>query len=119
MLDQLAPGPTPNTSTLQTPDQTSKLELALLHSSPPEGTELQQSNRVFHCQICIAEGRASPAKRFAKRTNQALESTQSELATLRKRVDKQEQPLHPGKLRETGKRVALEGNFEFSTQEVR
>lgn len=118
VLDKLAPTLTPNPSNLQTPSQTSFLDLALLHSSPPDGTELRQASRVFDSQICNIEGIASPAKRFSKRMTQALESTQSELATLRKRVAEQEQLLHTRKVQKSGKRVVLKGKFVFSTQEV-
>jgi len=75
VLDKLAPTPTPNPSNLQTPRQTSTLDLALLHSSPPDGTELRQASRVFNSQICNIEGLAYPVKRFSKRITQALEST--------------------------------------------
>jgi len=118
VLDKLASAPNPSSSILQTPGQTSTLHLSLLHSSPPDGTELRQASRVFISQLCNAEGVPSPAKRFSKRMTQALESTQRELATLRKRVAEQEQLLHARKVRRRGKRVVLKGKSVFSTQEV-
>lgn len=48
----------------------------------------------------------------------ALESTQSELVTLRKQLADAEELLPTRKPRKTGKRVSLQGNFVFSTVEV-
>lgn len=48
----------------------------------------------------------------------ALETTQSELTTLRKEVVAQRELLNSRKSRKSGKRIALKGRFVFSTQEV-
>ena len=44
VLNKLPSPATPRPSKPQTPGQTSTLDLSLLHSSPPEGTELRQAN---------------------------------------------------------------------------
>jgi peptidoglycan hydrolase CwlO-like protein len=49
---------------------------------------------------------------------QALETTQSELVTLRKELAEQRELLQTRKTRKKGKRVALKGRFVFSTTEV-
>lgn len=102
----------------QTPSQSSILDLSLLHSSPPEGTELREANAEFRSQISGSGSIPSPAKRYAERMTRALEMTQSENVTLRKRIAGQDELLRTRKSRRTGKRVALKGKFVFSTDEV-
>ena len=118
VLDKLPTTPTPQPLLLQTPGQSSSLDLSLLHSSPPEGTELRQANALFNAQIRDVNGVPSPAKRYAKRMTRALETTQSELITIRKEFAEQRELLQTRKKRKKGKRVALKGKFVFSTQEV-
>ena len=118
ILDKLPTTPTPQPLLLQTPAQCSSLDLSLLHSSPPEGTELRQANALFNAQICDVDGVPSPAKRYAERMTRALETTQSELITIRKELTEQRELLQTRKKRKKGKRVALKGRFVFSTQEV-
>jgi hypothetical protein len=48
----------------------------------------------------------------------ALETTQSELVTIRKELAEQRELLQTRKKHKKGKRVALKGRFVFSTQEV-
>jgi len=101
-----------------TPGQSSSLDLSLLHSSPPEGTELRKANIVFNAQIREAHDIPSPAKRYAERMTRALETTQSALVTIQKELTEQRELLQTRKARKTGKRVKLKGRFVFSTQEV-
>jgi len=49
---------------------------------------------------------------------QAVESLQSKVVTLEKRLAEQEELLGTRKTRKTGKRVALKGKFVFTTEEV-
>ena len=98
--------------------QSSSLDLSLLRSSPPEGTELRQANALFNAQIRDVNGVPSPAKRYAERMTRALETTQSELITIRKELAEQTELLQTRKKRKKGKRVALKGKFVFTTQEV-
>jgi hypothetical protein len=118
VLDKLPKIPIPLPVLLQTPGQSSSLDLSLLQSSPPEGTELRQANALFNAQICDVDGVPSPAKRYAERMTRALETTQSELTTIRKELAEQRELLQTRKKRKKGKRVALKGKFVFSTQEV-
>ena len=100
------------------PGQSSSLDLSLLYSSPPEGTELREANLVFNSQIREAYDVPSPAKRYAERMTRALETTQSALVTIQKELTEQRELLQARKARKTGKRVKLKGRFVFSTQEV-
>jgi len=49
---------------------------------------------------------------------QAFEATQSELATLKKRLADTEELLQSRKKRKNGNRLALQGKFVFTTEEV-
>lgn len=57
--------PTPLPFLPQTPGQSASLDLSLLHSFPPEGTELREANAVIRSQISASGSIA--AKRYAER----------------------------------------------------
>jgi len=116
--DKLKQPTTSRHSEPRTPGQTSTLDLSLLTSSPPDGTELRRANQVFNTQICSVDNVPSPAKRYSQRMTQAVESLQSKVVTLEKRLAEQEELLGTRKTRKTGKRVALKGKFVFTTEEV-
>lgn len=118
VLSKVQTAPTPEALPPSTPRQTKCLDLTLLHTSPPDGSELRQANAVFNLQLCNTESVPSPAKRYAQRMTHALEVAQSELITLRKELAEQRKLLQARKVRKKGKRVALKGKFVFSTQEV-
>jgi hypothetical protein len=118
LLDKLPTPPTPQPLLLQTPGQSSSLDLSLLHSSPPEGTELRQANALFNSQIRDVHSVPSPAKRYAERMTRALETTQSELITIRKELAEQRELLQSRKKHKKGKRVTTQGKFVFTTAEV-
>ncbi|KYG40719.1 hypothetical protein M433DRAFT_160013, partial [Acidomyces richmondensis BFW] len=69
-----------------TPGQSSSLDLSLLHSSLPEGTELREANIVFNSQIREAYNVLSLAKRYLERITRALKTTQSALVTIQKEL---------------------------------
>jgi len=94
------------------------LDLSLLQSSPPDGTELREANALWHSELDKEQPLLSPVKRYAKRMTRALETCQSENALLRKRLADAESLLQARKQRKKGKRIALQGKFVFSTQEV-
>jgi hypothetical protein len=94
------------------------LDISLLNNSPPDGTELRQANTLFNAQVQEATGLSSLAKRFAKRMTRALETTQSELVTVRNELAEHQKLLRSRKYHRKGKRVKLKGRFVYSTQEV-
>ena len=94
------------------------LDLSLLQSSPPDGTELREANALLHSELDKEQPLLSPAKRYTKRMTRALETAQSEVAILRKRLADAESLLQARKQYKKGKRIALKGKFVFSTQEV-
>ena len=118
VLEKLKIAPAPQSLLPSTPGQSSSLDLSLLHSSPPEGTELREANAIFNSQIRDVAGVPSPAKRYAERMTRALETTQSTLVTIQKELAEQRELLQTRKARKTGKRVKLKGRFMFSTEEV-
>ena len=117
VLDKLpqtpqAPPPQPQEQALH------PLDLSLLQSSPPDGTELREANALLHSELDKEQPLLSPAKRYTKRMTHALETAQSENVLLRKRLADAESLLQARKQRKKGKRIALKGKFVFSTQEV-
>ena len=94
------------------------LDLSLLQSSLPDGTKLREANALLHLELDKEQPLLSPAKRYTKRMTHALETAQSEVALLRKRLANAESLLQARKQRKKGKRIALKGKFVFSTQEV-
>ena len=95
-----------------------QLDLSLLESSPPDGTELRKANALLHSELDKEQPLLSPAKRYTKRMTRALETAQSENTILRKRLADAESLLQARKQRKKGKRIALKGKCVFSTQEV-
>lgn len=102
----------------QTPGNTNPLDLSILDSSPPDGTELRRANAVLNSELERCSTLTSPVKRYTARITQALEMRNSELTTIRKENSAQKELLHIRKSRKKGKRIALKGRFIFSTQEV-
>jgi len=94
------------------------LDLSLLDSSPPDGTELRAANALLRSELDKEQPLLSPAKRYTKRMTRALETAHSEVALLRKRLNEAESLLQARRQRKKGKRIALKGKFVFSTQEV-
>jgi hypothetical protein len=118
VLDRLPILSGPAASPPHTPPQQIDLDLSLLQSSPPDGTELRQANTLLNATIKASHDVPSPAKRYTARMSRAFELTHSDNITLRKQLKEAEGLLSTRKIRKTGKRVALKGKFVFSTQEV-
>jgi hypothetical protein len=112
-LPALEPPCTPQIST-----NTTDLDLSVLKSSPPDGTELKHANSVFNIALASNESPASPTRRYAKRMTQLVESQNAELTILRKELQECRELLQTRKKRTKGKRIKLQGEFVFSTEEV-
>jgi hypothetical protein len=111
---EVAPTPSPP----HTPPDATSLDLALLNSSPPDGTEVRKVTALFNSELQKPGPLTSLAKRFGERMTRILEMTQSENAVLRRELAEARELLRSRKNRRQGKRVALQGKFVFSTQEV-
>ncbi|KYG40429.1 hypothetical protein M433DRAFT_160430, partial [Acidomyces richmondensis BFW] len=86
--------------------------------SLPDGTELHEANALLHSELDKEQPLLIPAKRYIKRITRALETAQSKVTLLRKRLTDAKSLLQARKQRKKGKRIALKGKFVFSTQEV-
>ena len=112
-LRALNPPLTPqNTTTLQ------NLDLSVLKSSPPDGTELRHANSVFHTALSSNESPASPIRRYAQRMTRLVETQSAELSILQKELKECKELLQTRKKRTKGKRIKLQGEFVFTTEEV-
>ena len=118
MLEKLDSPPYLPTSEPHISTQQYGLDLSLLHSDPPDGTELREANAFCIAEVQNADSLASPVKRYISRLTRAFEATCSKNTTFRKENAEQRELLQTRKKRKTGKRVALKGKFVFSTQEV-
>ncbi|RAL58500.1 hypothetical protein DID88_004004 [Monilinia fructigena] len=61
---------------------------------------------------------ASPTRRYAKRMTRLVESQNAEIALLRKQLADAQEVIETRKKRTKGKRVKLQGQFVFSSEEV-
>lgn len=118
VLNQLPVPFQPQPITPQRPRKTPQLDLSVLKSSPPDGTELREANSVFNSALASNEPAASPTRRYARRVTQLLEKQNAELVVIRKELEEQRAILNQRKTHKKGKRVRLQGQFVFSTTEV-
>lgn len=58
-----------------TPPDATSLDLALLNSSPPDGTEVRKATALFNSELQKPGPLTSPAKRFGERMTRILEMT--------------------------------------------
>ena len=68
--------------------------------------------------MATCDSPTSPTRRYAKRMTRLVESQNAELSILRKEVKEYKEILETRKKRTTGKRIKLQGEFVFSTEEV-
>ena len=97
---------------------TSNLDLSLLKSSPPEGTELRAANATFNSALASHEPPTTPTRRYATRVTQLLERQNAELTVIRRELQEQRAVLQRRNTHKKGKRVRLQGEFVFSTADV-
>lgn len=101
-----------------TPPEEPNLDFSLLKSSPPDGTELRNSNVLLDIVLAQTPGLPSPAKRYVARMSRMTETLTTECTLLRKQNEEQRDLLKARKSHKRGKRVRLEGEFVFSTEKV-
>lgn len=118
VVDKYRPEAASIASPPHTPANPASLDLTLLNSSPPDGTEVRRASALFNSELQKPGPLTSPAKRFGAWMTRILEMTQSENAVLRRELAEARELLHSRKNHRKGKRVALQGKFVFSTQEV-
>jgi hypothetical protein len=118
ILDHLPRHTTQVTSLPITPPEGRDLNFSLLHSSPPDGTELRESNVLLDSVLARTPGLPSPAKRYVARVTRMTETLAAENTLLRRQCQGQEELLKARKRHKRGKRVRLEGEFVYSTEKV-
>ena len=118
VLEKLLAQPAPQASEPHHTTLPLGLNLSLLQSDPPDGTELREANALFISEVDKAGDLPPLVKRYAARLTQAFESMCAKNTTLRKENTAQREILQTRKSRTTGKRIGLKGKFVFSTQEV-
>ena len=101
-----------------TPPEGPNLDFSLLKSSPPDGTELRNSNVLLDSVLAQTPGLPSPAKRYVARVTRMTETLTTENVLLRRQNEEQMELLKARKTHKRGKRVRLEGEFVFSTEKV-
>ena len=113
ILDKL-PKRTDSTLTQpETPRNEVNLDLSLLNSSPPDGTQLREANKLLVSALEETAGLSDSVRRYTARLTTMAESTHAELITARKELESVKKILNTRKKRRKGKRVALEGKFVF------
>lgn len=118
VLNMLPFKPSQLPSTPQRKATSQDLDLSILKSSPPDGTELRQANKVFNSALASSNSPASPTRRYAKRMTRLIESQNAEITLLQKELNDCKELLETRKKRTKGKRIKLQGQFVFSTEEV-
>ncbi|EDN94559.1 hypothetical protein SS1G_10433 [Sclerotinia sclerotiorum 1980 UF-70] len=106
VLDILPFNSSQQSSTLQMRMSNQDLDLSILRSSPPNGTKLRQANQIFNKALADNDSLASPTRRYAKRMTRLVESQNAD------------EVIETRKKRTKGKRVKLQGQFVFSSEEV-
>lgn len=118
VLDRLPAQLTTAGSKPRTPPGRIGLDFSLLKSSPPDGTELRDSNVLLNSVLTKTPGLASPARRYVDRVTRMTETLSTEVTILRKQLQEKEELLQARKMYTRGKRVKLKGEFVYSSQKV-
>jgi len=109
--------PTPARPTHTPPEQIT-LDTTLLQSSPPEGTELHQSNVIFNKALRGFTELRSPIHRYAERMTRLVEMQNATIAIQAKQLADQQQLLNKRNKHTRGKRVRLEGVVVYSCEDI-
>ena len=105
-------------SQLSTFPETSTLDLSLLASFFPDSIELCNANHAFKFALQKLTDLLSPARRYGERMTQAYEIVHSKMITMRKKLKQQRKLLETHKKHSKSKRIALQGKFVFTTEEM-
>lgn len=120
MLDKVVSAP--QSTSVDKPDYNlsaeANLDMSLLDSSPPDGTELRQANALLIRNIHGASDLTPRTKRYTGRVARGIERLHTEMVSIVQERDAQRRLLEARKKRKTGKRVMLQNEFVFSTPKV-
>lgn len=118
VLEKVNLQPTSTPLPLQTPMNTTLLDISLIASSPRDCTELRQANAYLFSELDQSNTLTSPGKRYIKRALYAYEMANTIQTIMRKELADKDKLLQMRKKRTTGKRIRLEGTFLFSQEKV-
>ena len=90
----------------------------MFNNSPPGGAELREINKLLVFALEEVPSLFNLVRRYTAQSMIITESMHAELISARKKLNSAKEILNTQKKRTKGKRVALEGKFVFSTQEV-
>ena len=118
VLRELPSRQTLTTSPPSTPQDSNALDLSLLDSSPPDGTDLRSANRIVKSAPQESTDLLLPARRYGERITRAYKTAYSSIITMREELKQKDELLSTRKKRKKGKRTAVEENFIFITKEM-
>ena len=118
VLQRLSIQPPAPERRIHTPPEQITLDTTLLQSSPPEGTELHQSNTIFTQALRGSSGVISPIQRYAERMTRLVETQNATIAIQAKQLADQQQLLNKRNKHTRGKRVRLEGVVVYSSEDI-
>ena len=98
--------------------ETTRLDLSLLESSPPEPVELSKSNKRFTETLRECPDVVSPVKRYAERMIRLCETQNATIAIQAKQLADQAELLKKRKKAKKGKRVQLNSISIYTTTDV-
>lgn len=102
-----------------TPQNPSQFDSSLLKSSPPDGTELRDSNAALNQIVESQEALNTPTRKYISRLTRVSEVQNAELTMLRKELSEEEKVLMQQRSRKTGKRVVIGNAVVLSTEKIR
>lgn len=118
VLDLLPSQPAPPQRPSYTPPDQTPLDLSLLTSSPPDGTELHQSNARLIASLRKHEALQTPEHRYIARMTRICEIQNATIALQAKQLAEQQELLNKRKSHKRGKRVKLDGIIVYSADDV-
>lgn len=113
MLDKLPSRSSTTDSPPHTPPEQADLDLSLLGSSLPDGTELRKADTMLDSTLGSMKEVSSSVQRYIERMTRCAESKHGDNVTFRKQVEEQEKLLGMRKARKKGK-----GRVVFRSKEV-
>ena len=118
VLNRLPTKPLPAKRPRHTPPDQMGLHDALLKSSPPEDTELHQSNVKFTSALRYINDMPLPVRRYAERITAICETQNATIALMAQQLAEKDALLQARKSHKRGKRVKLNGVAVYSTKKV-
>jgi hypothetical protein len=103
----------------RTPTEPKALDISILTSSPPEGTELRRATSYYNSIISASNDIEPVAKRFGTKMTSVLEKQYSDLALKERELRALREEIEILKGRQKGKRVRKVNKFVYSTEEIR